>query len=230
MMTSGGGRIQGDLGDEAREPRNTGEQRKPAPALLDQVGGPSGLVYGGLPVIVFVVANSIVGLTPAIIAAIGFALVLGVWRLSRKEPAAQAFSGVFGVAVAGFVANQTGSAKGFFLIGIWTSLVIGVVLLLSVLVRWPLVGLVLNAVTGKGNTWRADKPSLRAYDIATLALTSVFAARFVVQQWLYDENSTGWLAFAKIAMGYPLFGLAFLVILWAARRSNKRLKALTPAP
>jgi hypothetical protein len=48
-----------------------------------------------------------------------------------------------------------------------------------------------------------------------------------VQQWLYNEDSTGWLAFAKIVMGYPLLALALLVVLWAVRRSDKRLKALS---
>ncbi|MEK8169981.1 DUF3159 domain-containing protein [Streptomyces sp. M19] len=54
----------------------------------------------------------------------------------------------------------------------------------------------------------------------------VFTARFVVQQWLYDGDHTGWLAFARIAMGYPLYGLAGLVVLWAVRRSDRRLKVL----
>ncbi|XXC91960.1 DUF3159 domain-containing protein [Streptomyces sp. A5-4] len=80
-----------------------------------------------------------------------------------------------------------------------------------------MAGIVWGAINGTGTTWLKDKPSRRYYDLATLALTGVFVARFLVQQWLYEENSTGWLAVAKIAMGYPLLALAFLVVLWAAR-------------
>ena len=62
-------------------------------------------------------------------------------------------------------------------------------------------------------------------DVATLTFVVLFAARFVVQQWLYDGGHTGWLAVARIGMGYPLLGLALLVVFWAVRRAN-RLTAL----
>ena len=100
------------------------------------------------------------------------------------------------------------------------------VFLTSVLVRWPLAGVLWNLLNGAGHAWRTDKPSRLGYDIATLALVAVFAVRFVVQQWLYETDSTGWLAFARIAMGYPLLALVLLVVFWAVRRSDKRLKAL----
>ena len=52
----------------------------------------------------------------------------------------------------------------------------------------------------------------------------VFGARFVVQRWLYDEDSVGWLAFARLSMGYPLMAIALVATVWAVRRSDKRLK------
>jgi hypothetical protein len=58
------------------------------------------------------------------------------------------------------------------------------------------------------------------YDVATLALVAVFAARFVVQNWLYGQDATGWLAFARIAMGYPLTAVALVVVVWAVRRAS----------
>ena len=44
-----------------------------------------------------------------------------------------------------------------------------------------------------------------------------------VQQWLYVSDATGWLAVARIAMGWPLTILAALVVVWAFRRSSTRL-------
>ncbi|TLW95165.1 DUF3159 domain-containing protein [Saccharomonospora piscinae] len=201
-----------------------GDARKPEPTLLEQMGGVSGLFYSSVPVIVFVLANAAFGLTVAIWSALGSAVAITVLRVVRKEPVQPAISGFFGVAIAAFIAYNTGSAKGFFLFGIWTSLVYFGVLVLSVLVRWPLAGVVWSYLNGSGMAWRGDKPSRLGYDVATLALAAVFAARFVVQRWLYDEDLTGWLAFAKIAMGYPLYGLALLVVVWAVRRSDRRLK------
>jgi uncharacterized protein DUF3159 len=54
----------------------------------------------------------------------------------------------------------------------------------------------------------------------------VFGARFVVQHWLYVANEVGWLAVARIAMGWPLTALAALVTIWAVRRADQRQKAL----
>jgi len=192
---------------------------------LEAMGGATGLVYTMLPIVAFVLANASWGLTVAICTAVGVGIAISVLRLVRKEPLQPALSGLFGVAVASFVAWKTGSAKGFFLIGIWGNLALAGLFLLSIALRRPLAGVVWGALNGTGMAWVKDKPSRLYYDIATLTLVLVFAARFVVQQWLYAADSTGWLAAAKIAMGYPLLALAFLVVLWAARRSGKRLRA-----
>jgi hypothetical protein len=93
----------------------------------------------------------------------------------------------------------------------------------SILVRWPLVGVIWHAASGTGHAWRDDRPSRLGYDIATLALVAVFVSRFSVG-WLYSADSVGWLAFARIAMGYPLSAVALLVAFWAIRRSGRRLK------
>ncbi|MPY77508.1 MAG: DUF3159 domain-containing protein [Actinophytocola sp.] len=194
--------------------------------MLEQMGGITGMVYSAIPVIVFVIANSLGNLTIGIWSALASAVLITIVRLARKETLQPAISGFFGVAIAAFIAYRTGEARGFFLWGIWVSLVYGGVFVASVVVRWPLVGVAWNLLNGTGMAWRKDKPSVRAYDIATLACSVVFLARFIVQRWLYAENLTGWLAFTKIAMGLPLFGLALIVVIWAIRRSDRRVKAI----
>lgn len=210
------------------KPTEQGEQGKTGemPTMLEQMGGVVGMAYSAVPVIVFVLANAFWGLTAAIWSAVGSAVLITAIRLVRKETVMPAVSGLMGVGIAAFIAYRTGEGRGFFLFGIWQSLVYAGVLTLSVLLRWPLVGVFWNFVSGHGTRWRKDKQSVRDYDIATLALVAVFAGRFVVQRWLYEENYVGWLAVAKIGMGLPLFGLALLVIIWAVRRSDKRLHEL----
>ncbi|MFC9426613.1 DUF3159 domain-containing protein [Streptomyces sp. NPDC056987] len=200
------------------------------PSVLDQAGGTKGIIYSTVPVVAFVVANNLRGFKAAIIAAFAVAVAIGVVRLVRKESVQPAVGGVFGVAVTAGVVWFTGSAKDYFLIGIWASLAGAIAFLLSVLVRWPLAGVLWNTATGKGNLWRADKRSRRYFDIATLVLATVFGARFAVQQYFYATDQVSSLGFAKIAMGFPLLGLAFLVVAWAARSSNKRLKAIGLLP
>ena len=197
---------------------------EPTPTLLERMGGVSGLVYASIPTIAYVIVNAIAGLNAAVVVAVGASAGLIVLRMLRKEPLQPAVSGLLGVVVAAAIAYYTGSAEGYFLPGIWFSLAAAIVFTVSLVVRRPLVGVVWNLMRSAGPdpAWRADKRVLRTFDVATLTFMAVFAARFLVQDSLYDGGSTGWLAFARIAMGYPLLALALLVTYWAVRRANRR--------
>lgn len=194
--------------------------------LLEQMGGISGLIYSSVPVLVFVLLNSLFGLTVAIWGSLGSAALITVVRVVRKEPLQPAISGFFGVGIAAFIAYRTGSAKGFFLFGIWASLVYGSVFLVSMAMRRPLVGVLWSFINGHGMAWRADRKAMFAYQLATLTWVAVFAARFIVQRWLYNEDQTGWLAFTRLAMGYPLTAIAVVVSVWAVTRAGHRIKKL----
>ena len=63
--------------------------------VLQQMGGISGLIYSSLPVLVFVPVSSAFGLVPAIVAALGVATAILVWRLFRRESTQPAISGFF---------------------------------------------------------------------------------------------------------------------------------------
>lgn len=195
--------------------------------ILEQLGGLSGLIYSSLPVIAFVPANSLWGLGPAVWIALGVAAAILVWRVVRRGPIQPAISGFLGVGVCAFIAYRTGDAKGYFLFGIYTSLLYAAVFIVSILVRWPLVGVVWGYLNGHKNAWRAHKSAVRAYDIATVAWALVFGARYLVQSQLYDADQTGWLAVARIGMGWPLTGLVLLVTIWAVRRADR---VVEPAP
>jgi hypothetical protein len=197
------------------------------PTLLEQMGGISGLIYSSVPVVVFVLLNMLFGLSAAIWGALGSAVLITVVRVVRKEPLQPAISGFFGVGIAAFIAYRTGSAKGFFLFGIWASLVYGSVFLASMLVRRPLVGVIWSFLNGHGMGWRSDRKAVFAYQLATATWVVVFAARFIVQRWLYDQDQTGWLAFARLAMGYPLTILALGVTVWAVTRAGHRVRKIT---
>lgn len=190
------------------------------------MGGVSGLIYASIPSLAYVITNAIAGLDAAVVVAIGAGAGLVVLRLLRREPVQPAVSGLIGIAIAALIAYQTGSAENFFLPGIWLSLLAAIAFAISIVVRRPLVGVLWHAVTnhaGGEPSWRTDPQSLRGFDIATLTFVALFLSRFLVQQWLYDLGSTGWLAVTRIAMGYPLLAVALLVAFWAGRRARKRL-------
>jgi hypothetical protein len=177
-------------------------------SIMEQFGGPMGMLDSGLPVVVFVVVNVIAGLGWAIGAALAAGVVIALLRLVRHRPITQAISGLIGVGIAAFIAWKLGSARGYFLVGIWTALLYGGVLLLSVVIRWPIVGVAWEGLNGRGTAWRADRRLLRRYDAATLIWVAVFAVRYLVQRLLYNRDEVGGLAVAKLALGYPLWIIA----------------------
>jgi Protein of unknown function (DUF3159) len=206
------------------------DKQSGAQAILEQMGGISGLIYSSLPVLVFVPVSSLFGLVPAIVSALAVAALILVWRLVRKESVQPAISGFMGVGICALIAYIVGESKGYFLYGIWMSLLWAVVFLVSVLVRRPLVGYIWSWVNGHDRGWRSVRKAVLVFDIATITWVLVFAARFVVQRHLYDADETGWLATARIAMGWPLTAVAALATYLAIRSAQRALHAHAPPP
>ncbi|SFN00631.1 Protein of unknown function [Pseudonocardia ammonioxydans] len=191
------------------------------PTLMEQMGGVPGIIASSVPVAVFVVVNLIGGLRAGLIAALVAGVAVLVWRLVRKDPIQPAISGLIGVGVCALVARQTGEARGFYLPGLLYSAFLGLAALVSMVVRWPLAGVIWHGINSRGMEWRNDPALLRAYTLATGIWAFVFAARVVVQGLLYDANAETWLGVARLAMGYPLLGLALLATVLIVRRAPR---------
>jgi hypothetical protein len=194
------------------------------------IGGWSGTLITALPTVVFVVVNAVSSLRTAILAALGTGLLLAGYRLARRQSPQQALSGLVAVAVAAAIAARTGQARGYFLVGIWTSFAYAVPFAVSVIVRRPLIGLLWEFLdpTPGAERWYRRRPLLVAYTVATLFGTAVFLARGIVQLILYGHNATGWLAVAKIAMGYPLYIAAVAGGYWVGRRARASVSREAP--
>jgi hypothetical protein len=186
------------------------------------MGGVPGIVASTIPVAVFVVTNVLFDLRPALVAALAAGVLVAGWRLIRREALQPAVSGLLGVGIAAYIAHRTGEARGFYLPGLVVSGFLGTAFLVSVLVRRPLAGVIWHALNGDGQGWRRDPRLLRAYTLASLLWTLVFAARLVVQGLLYNADEETWLGIARLAMGYPLVGVALLGTVWAVRRAGGR--------
>ena len=199
--------------------------RTPGQALLGQMGGVSGLIYSALPVAVLVPISTAFGLLPAIFSALGVAVAILLWRLVRRDSVRPALAGFLGVGISALIAWLVGASKGYFLLGIWMSLFWAVVFTTSVLIRRPIVGYVWSWVNGHDRSWRRSRQAVRAFDAATATWVLVFGARFIVQNRLYDEDKTGWLGVARIAMGWPLAALGAFVTYLAIRAAQRALHA-----
>ena len=198
--------------------------------VRNSIGGWTGTLITALPTVVFVIVNTLTTLRAAIAAAVGTAAVLALYRLARKQSTQQALSGLFGVLIAAIIAARTGQARGYFLLGIWTSFLYAVPFAVSVVARRPLVGFLWEFLDpappdpdDPDRPWYRRRALLRAYTIATLIGTALFLARGIVQATLYRDNATGWLAFARVAMGYPLYIAAVGAGYWVVRRERHQL-------
>jgi hypothetical protein len=203
----------------------TEARRSPGQALLGQMGGVSGLIYSALPVAVLVPISTAFGLLPAIFSALGVAVAILLWRLVRRDSVRPALAGFLGVGISALIAWLVGASKGYFLLGIWMSLFWAVVFTISVLIRRPIVGYVWSWVNGHDRSWRRSRQAVRAFDAATATWVLVFGARFIVQNRLYDEDKTGWLGVARIAMGWPLAAIGAFVTYLAIRAAQRALHA-----
>src|SRR5207237_1091400 len=150
--------------------------RRAEPTLMDQMGGISGLVYSSLPVAVFIPVNLVSSLNVALIASLGVAAAIMLWRIVRRDNLSPAISGFIGVGVSALIAHLLGEARGFYLYGIVLNLVWGVAFVISILVRRPLAGVAWTFVKGLSQDWRHDSRALRAYDIATAVWAVSFLA------------------------------------------------------
>ncbi|MFI5506988.1 DUF3159 domain-containing protein [Mycobacterium sp. NPDC051804] len=213
------------MSDPGPEP---GKRSSKAHAVLEQMGGVSGLIYSSLPVVAFVPVSQFFGLTAAIYSALGIAALILVWRLVRRESTQPAISGFIGVGICAAIAYFMGESKGYFLLGIWSSLIWASVFTLSVVIRRPVVGYVWGWVNDHDRDWREVRKAVRAFDIATMVWVLVFGSRFVVQHHLYDADQTGWLGVARISMGWPLTAVAALVTYLAIRAAQRAIHAESP--
>jgi len=186
------------------------------------LGGVRGVAESAIPGVAFVTVYTLNGqeLESAAIAAVVVGVALSAARVLRGETVQYALSGLVGVAIAAFIATRTGNAEDFFLPGILFNLGYAAAYLVSIAVRWPLIGVFLGAVSGEGTKWREDPHELRAYTRASWPWVFLFSARVAVQLPLYFAGAVVALGTVKVAMGVPLFVLGVWVSFLILRREG----------
>jgi hypothetical protein len=189
--------------------------------VIAQIGGWRGMAESAVPVLVFIVANMLTDLRPALWCSVGAALAIAGWRLARKQSPRQALNGLFGIAIAAFLAARTGKAEAFYLPGILLGLVYAVVFATSTLVRWPLVGVAWGFLTGHGTGWRKDRRLLRLFTWLTVLWAVVWAARIGVQAAMYLAGASATaLGVARLVLGYPPLVALLALTIWIVRRQH----------
>jgi len=178
-------------------------------SLAASIGGVRGVVESVLPYTVFSLAYALTkDLKTSIVAALIPVVVLVIWRLIARETLSQAISGALVIVLGAYLASRTHSAVNFFLPNIVKNAGFAVGYTVSILVRWPLIGVVVGPVTGEMFAWRRDRARLTAYQWATWLWVGLFVVRLAVQVPLYlADNVTLLGTLNGTILGIPLFAL-----------------------
>lgn len=192
--------------------------------LSEQLGGWRGLVESSIPVTVFVIANMVWELRPAVIVAVVSGVLIGAFRLARREPVRHAVNGLFGIFLGAFLAWRSGEARDFYLPGILISTGYTIAMLISVAVRWPIVGYVWSVVVDGGRTrWRDEPALLKTFSKLTVIWAVVYFLKVGAQALLYLAHKDDLLGIARLVLGWPPYALLLAFTAWYARRVTRQL-------
>ncbi len=206
--------------------------------LAKALGGRRGMVEAAVPTIVFTVLwLTTRELQLALIVSIGAAVLMLLARLVQRSTVQFCLNAIFGIGI-GWVfvaisARQGGSeddqALAYFLPGIIYNAGYSVVLALTCLIGWPLVGFMVGSVTGDATAWHKDKQVVRLCSVLTWLLALPCVLRVLVQAPIWFGGKSGAieadtavaaLGVLKVAMGWPLQLLALLAMAWVLSRNH----------
>ena len=130
---------------------------------------------------------------------------------------------------------RTGDAKDYFAYGLWVNVAWFLGTLLSIVIGWPLVGLVVGLFSKAGPlnedgswggavAWRAGPPLRRRYALATCRSSRSSACGWRSSCRSTSASEVAWLGTAKLVMGVPGTALA-LWVSWLLVRGSTAARA-----
>lgn len=201
--------------------------------LAEALGGKRGMVEAAIPTLTFTISY-IIGseLRLSIVLGMVAALLLGVLRLVQRSSVQYVVTSLFGIGIAALFAMRSGNAADAFLPGVIYNAVYALVLSVSVLLRWPAIGLMIGPFIGHKEdftSWRSNPAVVKLASRLTWLLVLPCVIRVLVQYPLWFADNQGWadtfaiLGFSKVAMGWPLQVAAFAGMVWVLARGRTPL-------
>ncbi|QNN52980.1 DUF3159 domain-containing protein [Nocardioides mesophilus] len=205
--------------------------------LSKALGGRRGMLEAAVPTLAFTITFLTMDrLQPALVLSVSTALVLLVIRLVQRSTVQFVVNSLVGIGIGALFAWRSAQSGGsadenalaYFLPGLIYNAVYAVVMVLSILVRWPLVGFMVGSVAGDPTAWHRDPRVVRLCGNLTWMLVLPCVLRVGVQAPLYlmgraaedAEAMVAALALSKIVMGWPLQLAALGGMVWLLARNR----------
>ena len=194
---------------------------QPAESLADLLGGRRGAVDATVPPVAFAVGwllggNSLAG---GVAAAVVTGAAVAGWRLRRGDRPRSVLVGLFAVCVAALVALRTGRAEDFFLVQLVANAASALAWMVSIAVRWPLLGVLVGVALRQRTRWRRDPALLRAYSRGSWVWAATYLLRVAVFLPLWLGGQVVALTVSRVALTWPLVAAALAVSWVVVRRS-----------
>lgn len=201
------------------------------------LGGRRGMVEAAIPTITF--TFTYIG-TRDVRLAIGVSVALAVGlllvRLVQRSTVQYTVNALVGIGVGIFFVwlggrnggSEDQQALAYFLPGVLYNAAYSVAMVVSILVRWPVVGFMVGAVAEDPLSWRKDPQVVRLCSRLTWILVVPCFLRVAVQAPIYlagraADDASGHvtaLGFSKVAMGWPLQLAALALMVWMLSRNS----------
>ncbi|MFC0032552.1 DUF3159 domain-containing protein [Micromonospora chaiyaphumensis] len=202
---------------------STPERERPSgerpESLADLLGGRRGAVDATVPPVAFAVGWLAAGLWGGVVAAVLAGAAVAGWRWRRGDRPRSVLIGLLAVCVAALVALRTGRATDFFLLQLVSNAASALAWIVSIVVRWPLLGVVVGAALGQRGRWRRDPALLRAYGRGSWVWAATYVLRVAVFVPLWLGGQVVGLVVARVALTWPLVAAALAVSWVVIRRS-----------
>ncbi|MFL6143293.1 MAG: DUF3159 domain-containing protein [Labedaea sp.] len=204
------------------EPSTGQHAAAPPESLRELLGGRRGAFDASLPPLAFVfgwlVCDRSIGWGAAVALAAG--LVIGALRLARGHRVTAIAASVAAVAAGSLIAMYTGRAQDFFLVQLLVNIASALAWAVSILIRWPLLGLVVGTLLGQKTRWRKDPDLLRGYGRASWVwVLGQYTLRVLVYGALWLAGSVVALGVARVVLSWPLVAATVAVSAVVFQRS-----------
>jgi hypothetical protein len=175
-----------------------------------------------VPPLVFVIVNSMFGLTYAIIIALILSSTVGIYRLIRKQSGIYALGGSLGILLAGGFAFLADNASNYFLPGIITNAFVLLLSIVTLIIDKPLAAYASHLTRGWKLDWFWRKDVKPAYREVTFMWSLFFMIRTIIQVTLFLSDNVDALVWANTLMGLPVtvavLVLSYIYGIWRLRK------------
>lgn len=202
----------------------------PQTPILQLIGGWRAVFDAVAPnLLLLVVYLVMVDLVAATMSALAMAVLMVLARAVAGQPVAPAVGGLLLVAMSALMALAGGDGGDVFLPDLIQTGVFSAIMLVSIVIRRPLIGMILGPVVS-GRNWRTDPALLRGYDWATALMAAAAAIRTVSKLPFYFADDVVGLSIADLVAGVPLAVVTTYFQIRVLRRAYAVAEATVPAP